>query len=377
MSWRRFVAIFHKEGRHIVRDPLSLAMALAIPLLLLILFGYALTLDVDRIPTAVYDMDDTQQSRDLVDRFGGSRYFQIVQPRANYASIDDGVNRSSVLLGLVIEKDFAKKLAAGEEARVQALLDGSDSNTASIASGYVEALVLAYASDVREQAMQRKGVSKLQMPADTRIRVMYNSDLKSKNFIVPGLIAVILMLIAAMLTSLCIAREWENGTMEQLLSTPLRPAELLFGKLCAYFVLGMADMVIALIVALGVFDVPMRGSFVLLAISSALFLFGALCWGIFLSTVLRSQLLAYQISLLTSFLPAFLLSGFIYSLGNMPWIIQQISRIVPARYFITILQGIFLKGTGMTILWTQFLFLLIYAGVVLALAIRKLRPKLV
>jgi ABC-2 type transport system permease protein len=139
----------------------------------------------------------------------------------------------------------------------------------------------------------------------------------------------------------------------------------------------MADMVIALIVALGVFDVPMRGSFVLLAISSALFLFGALCWGIFLSTVLRSQLLAYQISLLTSFLPAFLLSGFIYSLGNMPWIIQQISRIVPARYFIAILQGIFLKGTGMTILWTQFLFLLIYAGVVLALAIRKLRPKLV
>ena len=248
MSWRRFVAIFHKEGRHIVRDPLSLAMALAIPLLLLILFGYALTLDVDRIPTAVYDMDHTQQSRDLVDRFGGSRYFQIVQPRANYASIDDGINRSSVLLGLVIEKDFAKKLAAGEEARVQALLDGSDSNTASIASGYVEALVLGYAAEVRERAMLRKGISKLQMPADTRIRVMYNSDLKSKNFIVPGLIAVILMLIAAMLTSLCIAREWENGTMEQLLSTPLRPAELLFGKLCAYFVLGMADMVIALIV---------------------------------------------------------------------------------------------------------------------------------
>ena len=377
MSFRRFVAIFHKEGRHILRDPLSLAMALAIPLLLLILFGYALTLDVDRIPTAIYDLDHTQQSRDLVSAFRGSKYFDIVDPRANYRSIDNGISRSKVLLGLVIEKDFGKKLAAGQEARVQALLDGSDSNTASIAAGYVEALVLSYASDVREKAMSRKGISKLEMPADTRIRVLYNSDLKSKNFIVPGLIAVILMLIAAMLTSLCIAREWENGTMEQLLSTPIRPAELLFGKLCAYFVLGMADMLIALIVAVGVFDVPMRGSVLLLAISSAMFLFGALCWGIFLSTVLRSQLLAYQISLLSSFLPAFLLSGFIYSLGNMPWIIQQISRIVPARYFIAILQGIFLKGVGLSLLWTPFIFLFIYAASVLTLAIRKLRPKLV
>src|SRR5271157_2147590 len=188
MSFRRFIAIFHKEGRHIVRDPLSLAMALALPVLLLILFGYALTLDVDRIPTAVYDMDHTQQSRDLIDRFRGSKYFTIVANRADYKAIEAGINRSTVLLGLVIEKDFAKKLASGQEARVQALL-------------------LAYASDLREQAMSRKGISKLQMPADTRIRVMYNSDLKSKNFIVPGLIAVILMLIAAMLTSLCIARE--------------------------------------------------------------------------------------------------------------------------------------------------------------------------
>jgi len=377
MNFRRFVAIFHKERRHILRDPLSLGMALAIPLLLLILFGYALTLDVDRIPTAVYDRDQTQQSRDLVNRFRGSKYFQIVEPKADYRFIDAGISRSSVLLGLVIERDFGKKLAAGQEARVQALLDGSDSNTASIAAGYVESLVMGYATDVRQQAMSRKGISKLEMPADARIRVMYNSDLKSKNFIVPGLIAVILMLIGAMLTSLCIAREWENGTMEQLLSTPVRPAELLFGKLCAYFVLGMTDMLVALVVAVGVFDVPMRGSVVLLVLSSGLFLFGALCWGIFLSTVLRSQLLAYQISLLTSFLPSFLLSGFIYSLGNMPWIIQQISRVVPARYFIVILQGIFLKGVGMSVLGAQFLFLFVYANGVLALAMKKLRPKLV
>ncbi len=196
----------------------------------------------------------------------------------------------------------------------------------------------------------------------------YNNELKSRNFIVPGLIAVILMIIAALLTSLTIAREWENGTMEQLLSTPVRPMELLLGKMCAYFVLGMVDMVIALIVGVGVFGVPLRGSVLLLAAGGALFLFGALCWGILLSAVTRSQLLAYQVSLLSSFLPAFLLSGFIYSIDNMPFVIQQFTRIVPARYFVAILKGIFLKGVGLEVLWPQFIFLLAYAAIIFTIA---------
>ncbi len=375
MNARRLRAIFHKECLHILRDWRSLLMALAIPMLLLLLFGYALTLDVDRIPTVVYDQDQTPQSREMIKRFSGSRYFEI-QAYGDYREIIRRVNRDKALLGVVIPRDFGRRTEAGLTAPVQLLLDGSDSNTASIAVAYAEALVLGYSAELRDAQLLRRGSGKLETPVDARVRVVYNNDLRSRNFIVPGLIAVILMIIAAMLTSLTVAREWENGTMEQLLSTPVRPAELLLGKLGAYFLLGMADMALALVVGVGIFGVPLRGSPLLMVFTSALFLFGALCWGIFLSTVTRSQLLAYQVSLMSSFLPAFLLSGFIFSIDNMPWVIQQVTRIVPARYFVTILQGIFMKGVGLEILWAQTIFLILYAALVFALANRKMRQKM-
>jgi ABC-2 type transport system permease protein len=375
MNRRRLYAIFHKELLHIVRDWRSLVMALALPLLLLTLFGYALTLDVDQIPTVIYDQDQSAQSRELAQHFRGSRFFHVLPAEPGYGALIDGINRNRVLLGVVINSKFSEHLAAGDEATVQLVLDGSDSNTASIAAGYAEALILTYSQELREHELLRRGMGKIKMPIDPRVRVLYNREMKSRNFIVPGLIAVILMIIAALLTSLTVAREWEQGSMEQLLSTPVRPGELLLGKLSAYFLLGIVDMAIAISVGVGVFGVPLRGSPLLLMAGSCLFLFGALCWGIFLSTVMRSQLLAYQASLMSSFLPAFLLSGFIFSIENMPVVIQQVTRIVPARYFVRILQGVFLKGTGLSVLWADFLFLAIYGGLIFLLAARKMRQK--
>lgn len=375
MSLRRFLAIFRKEGIHIVRDWRSLSMALAVPVLLLVLFGYALSLDVDRIPTVIDDRDQTHPSRDLIERFRGSRYFTIVAVATSPSDIERLIDQEKTLLAVVIPHGFARTIAAKQPASVQLVLDGSDSNTASIASDYAQALVQAYSGELREREIKRLGAGKIRIPIEPRVRVVYNSEIKSRNFIIPGLIAVILMIIAALLTSLTVAREWENGTMEQLLSTPIRPMELLLGKLCAYFVLGMADTSIALAIGLGVFRVPLRGSPLLLAAGASLFLFGALCWGILLSTVTRSQLLAFQASLLSSFLPAFLLSGFVYSIDNMPFIIQQVTRIVPARYFVAILKGIFLKGVGLETLWPQFLFLAAYAAIAFTVAVRKMRAK--
>ncbi|MDX2153669.1 MAG: ABC transporter permease [Bryobacteraceae bacterium] len=377
MNPRRFYAIFRKEAIHILRDKRSLMAALALPLVLLLMFGYALTLDVDRVPTLIYDQDESPESRTLIAGFEGSRYFTVQRHVTGYLPIERAINDESALLAVVIRRGFGADIQNGREAFVQILANGSDSNTASLAIGYAEATVQTYALELRADAIRKRGVGKLDPPVEPRVRVLYNDELKSKNYIVPGLIAVILMIISALLTSLTIAREWENGTMEQLLSTPVRPLELLLGKLSAFFVVGIADMLIAIVVGVFVFKVPLQGNAFLLFLTSCIFLFGALCWGIFLSTVTRSQLLAFQASILSSFLPAFLLSGFIYAIENMPVVIQVITHIVPARYFVTILKGIFLKGIGLEILWPQVLFLCAYAALLLVIATRKLREKVV
>lgn len=376
MSYRRTRAILVKELRHIVRDSRSLGMALAIPVLMLVLFGYALSLDVDRIPTLVYDRDGTATSRELIAQFRGSRFFEIRGAAGSYADIERGIDRGDILMGLVIPPDYSRQIESGRQSPVQILLDGSDSNTASIALGYADSVIGAYALRLRGESQDRKGGGRPAAPVDARLRVWYNSSLESKNYVVPGLIAVVLMIIAALLTSLCIAREWEMGTMEQILSTPLRPAEMVLGKMLAYFLVGVVDTAISLAVAIQVFQVPFRGSLLFLAAACCVFLVGALGWGIFVSTVAATQVQAYQMGLVSSFLPAFLLSGFVYSIESMPPVIQAVTHIFPARYFVTILKGIFLKGVGFGILWTEVAFLAAYAAIVFLLATRRLRQKL-
>src|SRR5262245_55714931 len=367
MSIRRTKAIARKEMLHIVRDFRSLLAALGMPVLLLALFGYALSMDVDRIPTAIYDQDHSTASQNLINSFRGSRYF-TVSDAPSYEDIEQIVIRDEILLGVVIPTDYARTSLSGRGAQIQFLLDGSDSNTASLALGYAEGLVKNHSAGLA-------GTNSKPQALEPSVRVWYNNDLKSRNYIVPGLIAVILMIIASLLTSLTIAKEWENGTMEQLLSTPVRPAEFLIGKLSAYFVLGVVDMLLALFLGVFVLHIPFRGSLVLLFAAGFLFLFGALCWGLLISAATRNQASAYQVATITSFLPAFLLSGFIYAVENMPPFIQGITYLIPARYFVTVLKGIFLKGVGLDVLWAEFLFLGAYAAVVFLVTTRKLRQK--
>ena len=376
MNFRRARAMARKELLHIVRDPQSLMAALTQPLLVLLLFGYALSLDVDRIPTMIYDANRTSESRNLVLAFRGSRYFQVIDEVDSYRPIEKAMDQRRILVGVAIPVDYSRDLLQGKESPVQILLDGADSNTASIAMGYAQGVVQTYAKQARDNAQSLRTGSVMQPAVDAQVRVWYNTDLVSRNFIVPGLIGVITMIIAALLTSLTIAREWENGTMEQLLSTPVRPIEMALGKLSAHFLLGLTDMLIALFVGVVIFKVPLRGSVFLLLFSACVFLYGALAWGLYISASFRNQLSAYQMGTFTSFLPAFLLSGFIYPIANMPWIIQMFSFIIPARYFIDITKGIFLKGLGLRLLWFDLLLLIVYAVGVSFLAVRKLRQKI-
>jgi len=380
MNLRRTKAIAKKEMIQILRDPRSLGMAIAMPLLLLILFGYALTLDVDHVETVVLDRDRTQMSADFIERFGRSRYFNIRAHVSSYEALQRMIDAGEAQMGLVIPHEFSNRVNAGEDIPVQVIVDGSDSNTATIIWGYVSGLVQLYALELSQSPQYRLYRHPVKRPlplVDLQTRVWFNPDLESKNYIIPGLIAVIMMVIAALLTSLTIAREWERGSMEQLISTPIKNMELILGKLLPYFFIGLLD--VALSVAMGefVFRVPLRGNLLLLFGSSAIFLIGALGLGFLLSVVTRSQLLASQLAMVVTFLPAFLLSGFMYSIANMPKVIQFITYLISARYFVAILKGIYLKGVGINIIWGEVLLLLLFGLTVVAISNRKFKKKLI
>jgi ABC-2 type transport system permease protein len=377
MNLSRVRAIARKEFIHVARDPRSLGMAIAIPILLLVLFGFALTLDVDHVPLVVWDQSASLESREFISQFAGSRYFNIHTHVRNYREIEHAIDSRQALAALIIPADFAGGLVAGRNVPVQMIVDGSDANTATIAMGYARVVAILYSQQVALGEVRRVAGAALTVPIEIRPRVWFNNDMESRNYIIPGLIAVIMMIIAALLTSLTIAREWERGTMEQLISTPVHGSELILGKLLPYFAIGMLDVLLAVLMGEWVFHVPLRGNVALLFGMAAIFLAGALALGMLISIVTKSQLLASQLAMVLTFLPSFLLSGFMYAIDNMPQPIQVITYLIPSRYFVALLKGIYLKGIGLEILALEAGLLALFGAVVMTVATLKFRKKVV
>jgi ABC-2 type transport system permease protein len=366
----RLWAMARKEVIQLRRDTRSLILAFLLPVLLLVLFGYAISFDVTDIKTAVLDEDRSAASRELLDAFRASGYFTFSADLERPGEIGELLDRGRAQLVLVIPPDFSRKRGGGQSAELQAIVDGSDANTATIILAYTRAIAQSYSLKV-----QFKGAPRTP-PVALDSRVWYNEELTSRNMIVPGLVAVIMMIVAAMLTSLTIAREWERGTMEQLAATPVTRVEVVLGKLLPYVAIGLVDVAVSALLGVFLFGVPFRGNPLLLVAASAAFLFGGLGLGIFISAVTRSQLLGSQVAMVVTFLPAFLLSGFLYAIANMPLPLQGVTLLVPARYFVVVTRGVFLKGVGVEALYVQGLLMLAFAAIGLALAIRAFRKEL-
>jgi ABC-2 type transport system permease protein len=377
MNARRLLAVARKEVLQLSRDRRSLVLAFLLPLLLLLLFGYAISFDVRDIPTAVWDGDRTAGSRALLDAFRASGYFTEVARLEGAAEVRAALDRGTAQLVLVVPPGFDAALHddPATTALVQAIVDGSDANTATITLAYAGAVVRGFGARLAaERAGGESGPPAL--PLTVQSRVWYNEELRSRNMIVPGLVAVIMMIIAAMLTSLTLSREWERGTMEQLAATPVSRAEVVVGKLLPYLAIGMVDVLVTSVAGVLLFRVPFRGSALLLGVLAFFFLLGASGLGIFISAGARSQLLATQTALVVSYLPSLLLSGFMYSIASMPAPLRALTYLVPARYFLVVTRGIFLKGVGLEVLAGDALLMVLFAAAGVSLAVVRFRKEL-
>ncbi|HML08982.1 MAG TPA: ABC transporter permease [Xanthobacteraceae bacterium] len=377
MRWRRLKAIAVKEVLQTWRDPRSLMIALLLPFTQMFLFGYGVNLDLQHLPICTFDREGSQLSQDLLKHFQASLYFAIVHNVKAYPEIVAAIDRADCRVGIVIPPDFSERLNDSGTASVQAILDGTDDNTANIAFGYAASVVSGFSNDVQLSWLDRQGRTLQQVqPMTVQSRVWFNEDLVSRNFIIPGLVAVIMALVGAQLTSLTVAREWERGTMELLVSTPVQSSEVMFGKLIPYLMLGWLDAAFCLVIAVLWFEVPFRGTLLTLFLTTTLFLAVVLSIGYLLSVVIRSQVGASQIALVVTLLPTTLLSGYVFPIDQMPSFIQDVTYVIYSRYYVTIIKAIFLKGAGISELLMPILFLVVYAVAVVALAARAFRKRL-
>jgi ABC-2 type transport system permease protein len=374
----RILAIITKEILHILRDIRILYFSFIWPILLLIIFGVTVSLDIRNIKLVYVDQDKTQASRELINSFQVSNLFDISEETDfSWAKNISLLDRGAAKAIMIVPTGFGRSLARVEPALIQILVDGSDNNTASIILGYVAGITANLNEKILVEKMNRMGAAQaMYLPIDARLRFLYNPSLRSQNFIVPGLIAVIMMIIGTLLTTLTITREWEKGTMEQLLYSPVSPIELIIGKITPYFAISMIQVTTVLLTSIIIFQVPFKGNILTFYSASAIFLLGALGVGIYISLFSNTQQLAMLISFLLTFLPAFLLSGFIFPIDSMPVVLQCLSYLVPAKYFLNVIRGTFLKGSGFSALLPDFAFMSIFAAVFFMMSVNRFKKRI-
>lgn len=365
--WERIYRMLVKEFIQVLRDPRMKAMIFVMPVIQLIMFGYAVTTDVDHIRTAVYDLDRSSASRALVGRFTASGYFTVVATPEDPRSLQELLDRGEVALALQINAGFADDLRSGRQAAIQSMVDGTDSNTGTVAMDYAQRITAEF-------SRQRSAMSGYQ-PVELRSRAWFNPELKSRVFNVPGVIAVIVLLISLLLTAMAVVREREIGTMEQLMVTPIRPIELILGKTLPFVLISYVNVLLVTLIGVTWFQIPIQGSFLLLLFGAGLYLMSTIGIGLYISTISRTQ----QQALMSSFffyLPAVLLSGFMFPISNMPEPAQWITYLNPLRYFLVIIRAIFLKGSGLDVLWPQFVALAILGAALLSLSALRFQKRM-
>jgi len=377
MSPRRLLAMALKEMLQIWRDPRSLAIALAMPLMQMVLLGYGVSLDIRHVPLCIYDQEKSQASRELVERFVASGWFSAVRYLGSDRAVRDAMDRGDCLGAVTTPVDFSRVFTTTGSAPVQVVFDATDTNTTNVAIGYAQGVIAQTTADFEARWAAAHGLLPVTFGAvDLEPRVWFNEGLDSRNFIIPGVVAVILALVGAQLTSLTISREWERGTMEQLISTPVKPLEVMLGKLVPYFLIGLFDAAFCIVAAIFCFQVPFRGNIATVALTTALFTLVVLGLGYLLSVRIRSQLGASQVALTLTIMPTTMLSGYTFPIDQMPAVIRAITTVVPARYYVTILRSIFLKGSSLLSLLPPVLALAGFAAAIVWIAARSFRKRL-
>ena len=374
---RTILYFIKKEFQQFKRDPKMFGIILIAPVIQLIFLGYAANLDVDKIKMVVYDQDKSNESRKFIEEFTSSGYFQIYSSTNSYNDVTRQIDNGKALLAIVIPTDFENKINRSETVSVQALFDGSDGNTASIAAGYMQTVVTSYAKEVMVKRLNRLGMKSI--PAGSlaaEVRVWYNPTLKTRNFMVPGIVGLLLSVITLILTSLAVVKEKEIGTMEQLIVTPLKPYQIIIGKLVPFVILGFIAVIIVLTAMRFIFAIPVKGDIIFLFVSASFYIFSTLGLGLLVSTISKTQQQAMMLAIFVVLMPMIFLSGFAFPIENMPKIIQYISYVIPLRYFIDIIRGVVTKGLGFADLWLEAVILFLMGVFILSLSSVRFHKKM-